>query len=354
MKIVTKYLLFKYLKYFLLILFSLELFFIGIDLLQNYSKLPQSANLQLLYVIYNTFFTLTITLPLSLVFAWIITLTILIKDNELISLHALSISPKSILKPIILISIIITFILMALQATPLAYSNEQKNKILKNTYFVNEKSNIFLKYNNYFVYFKKLYPLEKKATDIHIFKIENNTLIETIIAKKAYYQNNKWYVIDAKVTNIPSKIDWSKSKIEVLNEKFLYTLEKFEPKIINNVYKSKVQFSIIDAVRTILLLDNQNFNTNKIKAILYSQVIMPFFVLPLIVLIFIFINPSSRFFNAAKFVSLTIFLSLSTWGIIFLLQKLAFGSVLLAEVAIILPLIILFLITYYLYNRRIQ
>ncbi len=354
MKIVTKYLLFKYLKYFLLILFSLELFFIGIDLLQNYSKLPQSANLQLLYVIYNTFFTLTITLPLSLVFAWIITLTILIKDNELISLHALSISPKSILKPIILISIIITFILMALQATPLAYSNEQKNKILKNTYFVNEKSNIFLKYNNYFVYFKKLYPLEKKATDIHIFKIENNTLIETIIAKKAYYQNNKWYVIDAKVTNIPSKIDWSKSKIEVLNEKFLYTLEKFEPKIINNVYKSKVQFSIMDAIRTILLLDNQNFNTNKIKAILYSQVIMPFFVLPLIVLIFIFINPSSRFFNAAKFVSLTIFLSLSTWGIIFLLQKLAFGSVLLAEVAIILPLIILFLITYYLYNRRIQ
>ena len=68
MKIITKYLLLKYLKYFFIILISLEFFFVGIDLLQNLSDLPNSANLQLLYVMYNAFFTFTITLPLSLVF----------------------------------------------------------------------------------------------------------------------------------------------------------------------------------------------------------------------------------------------------------------------------------------------
>ncbi len=353
MNIITKYLLLKYLKYFFIILISLEFFFVGIDLLQNYSELPNSANLQLLYIMYNSFFTFTITLPLSLVFGWIVTITILVKNNELVSFYSLSISKTDILKPIVNISLIITILLISLQATPLAYSSENKNKILNNSYFVNEKSNIFLKYNDYFVYFKKLYPLEKKAEDIHIFKTKNNDVVEIIVAKKAYFQNNRWYVIDTKITNKPAIIDWNDSKLEIRDEKFLYTLEGFEPKIINNVYKGEAQFSIIDAVRTILLLEEQDFNTNKIKTILYSQVVMPFFVIPLIIIIFIFTNPSSRFFNTAAFTSITIFITLTSWGILFLLQKLAFGGILLAEIAIIIPIVILFIITYYIYSKKV-
>ncbi len=353
MNIITKYLLLKYLKYFFIILISLECFFVGIDLLQNYSELPNSANLQLLYIMYNSFFTFTITLPLSLVFGWIVTITILVKNNELVSFYSLSISKTDILKPIVNISLIITILLISLQATPLAYSSENKNKILNNSYFVNEKSNIFLKYNDYFVYFKKLYPLEKKAEDIHIFKTKNNDVVEIIVAKKAYFQNNRWYVIDTKITNKPAIIDWNDSKLEIRDEKFLYTLEGFEPKIINNVYKGEAQFSIIDAVRTILLLEEQDFNTNKIKTILYSQVVMPFFVIPLIIIIFIFTNPSSRFFNTAAFTSITIFITLTSWGILFLLQKLAFGGILLAEIAIIIPIVILFIITYYIYSKKV-
>jgi len=322
-------------------------------MLQYFSRLPNSANLQLLYIMYNTFFTLTITLPLSLIFAWVVTLTFLIKENALVSFYALGISQKKIMTPILLITTLFTFILIGLQSTPLAYAYEEKNKILQGRYFVNEQNNIFLKYNEYFVYFKKLYPIEKKAIDIHIFKTKNNDIVETIVGKKAFYQNNRWYVIDTKITKKPEKIDWNNSKLNVSYEKFLYTLEGFEPKIISNVYKGKAQYSVIDAVRTIMLLDDQEFNTNKIKAILYSQLVMPFFVLPLIVLIFIYTTPSSRFFNSALFISGMIFLSLSVWGILFLLQKLALGSIVLAEVAIILPVILFFIISYILYTKKV-
>ncbi|MEA2049746.1 MAG: LptF/LptG family permease [Campylobacterota bacterium] len=353
MNILTKYLLEKFLKYFFIILFSLEIFFVGIDFLQNLNSMPNSANLQLLYLFYNAFFTLTITLPLSLGFAWIVTITFLIKNNELVSFYSLGISHKSILIPIVSISILLTSILIGLQATPLAYSYEQKQKILKNQYFISEQSNIFLKYNEYFIYFEKLYPLEKKATNIHIFKTKNNDIVETIVGKKAYYQNNKWYVLDTKITKKPETIDWNKSKLEVTYEKFLFTLEGFEPKIINNVYKANVQFSIIDAVYTILLLDNQDFNTNKIKAILYSQLFTPFFIIPIIILVFVFSTPSSRFFNTATFISTAIFFTLFVWGVMFLLQKLALGSIVLAEIAILLPLLFLFVITYYLYTKKV-
>jgi len=199
---------------------------------------------------------------------------------------------------------------------------------------------------------KKLYPVEKKAIDIHIFKVKNNDLVEIIIAKKAYFQNNKWYTIDNKIIKKPQIINWDSSKLEVSYEKFLYTLEGFEPKIINNVYKAEVQFSIIDAVRTILLLDNQDFDTNKIKTILYGQVLMPFFIVPLIVMIFLFTSASSRFFNKAMLISLASFATLVIWGIMFLLQKLALGGIVQSEIGMLLPLVVLFGFMQYIFRKK--
>jgi lipopolysaccharide export system permease protein len=338
----------------LIILLSLEIFFIGIDFLQNMKNLPPSANLQLLYILYNGVFTLTITLPLSIVFGWIITLTFFIKNNEVVSFYSLGISKKKLIRPIIFISTILTLILIGLQTTPLAYSYEQKTKILDNKFFVSEKSNIFLKYNEYFVYFKKLYPIEKKASGIHIFKIKDNDIIETIIAKNAYYQNKKWYILDAKIIKKPEVIDWDKSKLEITYEKFLYTLEEFEPKIINNVYNARTYFSIFDAMHAIVLLENQNFNIDKIKAILYSHIFIPFFVIPIIIIIFIYSSISNRFFNTGRFVSMSIFSTLLLWGIVFLLQKLAVGGIIMPEFAILVPISLLFFISYILYHKKLS
>lgn len=354
MTILVKYILSKYLKYFLIILLSLEIFFVGIDLLQNFKKLPNSANLQILYILYTSFFSITIVLPLSLIFSWIITLTSFIKNNEMVSFYSLGVSKKMILMPVLIIMFLIITILVILQSTPLAYSYSQKNKIIDNHYFSNERVNIFLKYNNYFIYFGKLYPIQKIAQDVHIFKIKDNDIVERIIAKKAYYQQNRWYVVDANITYKPKVIDWDNSKIKTIHKDFLYTLEEFEPKIINNVYKSKPYYSTIDAIKTIILLENQNFNTNKIKVILYSQLFKPYFVIPLAILIFLFIGASSRFFNSAKFISTSILLTLIIWGIMFLLEKFSLGGIILAEVAIILPLICLIFITYYFYMKRVD
>jgi len=352
LKLVTKYLLSKYLKYFFIILFSLEIFFIGFDFLQYSDQLPQSANLQLLYILYNGFFILTITLPLSILFGWIVTLTFLIKENTLVSFYSLGVSKFDILQPILIVSIVITSILIYFQTTPLAYSNENRMKILKNKFFISEKSNILLKYNNNFVYFKKLYPLEKKAVDIRIFKIHNNKLEQIIKAQKAYYQNNKWYIIDAIIMTKPKELYWDNSKLDISYEKFLYTLEGFKPDIINNVYKSKVQYSITDAIYTILLFQKQEINTNKIKAILYSKLFVPFFVLPIIILIFLYSSISNRFFKMGQFISLGVFFVLTVWGILYLLQKIAVANMINAEIALLLPLGLL--LSYSLYKMRME
>ena len=109
MSILTKYILKKYLLNFIIVLISLELFFVGIDFLQNFKSLPASANLQLLYILYNSFFTLTLALPLSIVFGWVITLVIFIKNNEFVAFNALGSTRKDIFNPVISISIFLNF-----------------------------------------------------------------------------------------------------------------------------------------------------------------------------------------------------------------------------------------------------
>lgn len=354
MSILSKFILKKYIINFIIVLISLELFFVGIDYLQNFKNIPSSANLQLLYILYNSFFTLTLALPLSIVFGWIITLVIFIKNNEFVAFNALGATRKDIFMPVVFTSIFLLISLIMLQMTPLAYSYDQKRKILDNEYFSSTKTDIFLKYDDYYVYFKKLLPLEKKGENIHIFKVINNDVVETIIAEKAYFQNNRWYVVDVKIIEKPKDLNVDNSKLEIRYEKFLHTLDGFKPKILDNVYENKSDFSIFDAISAVVLLKEQGINTDKIRSILYNQLIVPFFVIPLILLIFAYASLNSRFFNIGKFTSLSVFGTLVIWGIFFILFKFTNGGVILPELSILLPMLFWVIISIYFYNKKIN
>ena len=352
MSILTKYILKKYLLHFIIVLISLQLFFVGMDFLQNTKSLPSSANLQLLYLMYNSFFTLTLTLPLSLVFGWILTLVIFVRNNELVAFTSLGAKRSNIYFPVVLISLFLLLVLISIQMTPMAYSYEQKKKILDGNYFTNTKSDIFLKYNDNFIYFKKLLPLQKQAEDIHIYKVKDKDIVETIIAKKAYFQNDKWYVVDAKIVKKPKELNFETSKLEVRYEKFLNTLEGFKPKILDNVYESKSNFSIIDAVSALVLLSEQDVNTDRIRAAIYYETIIPFFILPLIMLIFVFTSYNRRFFNIGSFTSFSIFGTLVIWGVFFMLHKFSNSGVMKPEFSLLIPMGIWFLASYFIYRKK--
>jgi lipopolysaccharide export system permease protein len=354
MSILTKYILRKYLINFVIVLLSLEVFFVGIDILQNFKSIPQSANLQLLYVLYMGYFTLTLTLPLSIVFGWIVTLVVFIRNNEFVAFNALGATNRKIFLPVVNISVLLLFLLIILQMTPLAYSSDQKSKILNNQYFTSTKNDIFLKYNDYYVYFRKLLPLEKRAEDIHIFKVLDKDVIETIIGEKAYFQNNRWYVVNVKIIDKPKDLSIDGSKLDVRYEKFLHTLDGFKPKILDNVYESNSNFSIFDAISAVLLLKDQGIKTDKIRSILYNQLIIPFFIIPLILLIFAYASLNSRFFNVGKFTSISIFGTLIIWGIFFMLFKFTKGGIVIPEISILLPMLIWVIISMYLYNKKIN
>ena len=167
---------------------------------------------------------------------------------------------------------------------------------------------------------------------------------------KTYMANSNtvertWYVVDAKIIRKPNRLNFEDSKLEVRHEKFLNTLEGFKPKILDNVYDEKSTFSIIDAISALNLLSKQEVNTDKIRAAIYYELVIPFFVLPLIMLIFAFVSYNRRFFNIGTFTSFSIFGTLVVWGVFFMLHKFSNNGVFSPEVSLLLPMLLWFLIS---------
>jgi len=351
MRLLNSYLTKLYLKYFFIVLISLEIFFVGIDFMQNLKSLNESANIKILYMFYNFMYALNFTLPISIILALIITAIVLIKSNELVALYSSGYSKKNILKPIFLTSLSITFLYIGLNFTEFAYAKESISSIKRGEYLKDSKTDLFLKYNNSYIYFGKLFPVEKKALDVQIFVTKDNDVERIIKAKEAKFYQNRWRVENATVIEKPKDII-PESKIVIKENQSFDILDGFKPKIIDNVYEAKASFSILDAIDAILLLQKQNISIEKIKSILLSVTVFPLFSSLMVVILFFFIPISSRFFNMLLFSSIAIFISLATWGFLFSLVKLSISGVILAEIAIVLPIALLSMVASLLYFRN--
>ena len=189
---------------------------------------------------------------------------------------------------------------------------------------------------------------------IHIFRVNNSDVVESIIGEKAYFQNNRWYVVNVKIINKPENIDVDNSKLDIKYEKFLHTLDGFKPKILDNVYESKTDFSIFDAISALVLLKEQGINTQKIRGVLYNQLVIPFFVIPILLLIYAYASLNSRFFNIGKFTSLSIFGTLIVWGFFFMLFKLTSSGSITPEISLLLPMLFWLIFSTSVYNKKIN
>ena len=351
LKIYQRYISFIYIKNFLIVFMALQFFYLGIDLMQNFRKLPDSANLQILYLLYTFLNAINFTLPLSLVIAMIISKFNLIRTNEIVAMYALGVSKNSLIKPIFFTSIVVTIFYILLNFTNFTYSKEYAKNILHHSTVMTSSNNLFLKYNNSYIFIQKLDPLKKRAYGIRIFKIEDRDLRAITKAKSADFVKEYWVLNDIEIVKKPP-IDKKDAKLSKISYNHYKTLKGFKPKIIENVYEGKSSFSIKDAYQAIRLFLSQNVNISKIKASLFAMLVFPFFAPLLNMILFYHLPISSRFFNLAIVSSAFVFASLLVWAILFMLIKMSVNGVINPEFGIIFPIFILASFASYLYLKN--
>jgi lipopolysaccharide export system permease protein len=314
---------------------------VGIDILSNYKDFPDSANLQLLYVVFKTLDAVNYSVPLSIVFAMIVTKFGMIKSNELVTLYAIGITKKSVVKPLFFSALTISFIYISLNFTSFAYAYEYSRNLLKYSTISTNSTGLFLKNNNEYIYFKKLDPIKKQATGIKIFSVKDNNLKQIISAKTGYFYEDSWVLKDVTIKIKPKVKSISDKGLTLVKQDKYVTLKDFRPKIIENVHKGEYNMSIIDTIDALSFFASQDINLDRVKTLFYSHLLFPLFAPLLVIILFYRLPISSRFFNVAFLSFVFIFITLSTWGLLFILTKLSSTSVIFPELGVILPITLL-------------
>jgi len=341
-----------YLRYLIIILGALEIFYVGMDFLANASKLPDSANLQSLYAMYTAGTALRITLPVSLIFAMIATKIHMIRANEMVIVYALGVSKATALRPFVVISFMLTLIYIIAMATPFAYFEHKALSIKKNRYFVSVTNDVFVKYNESYLYIKELFPLQKSALGLRIFETHDGELTRVVLAKSAIFKEDRWTLLDVTIRTLPEVKGLQKEGLINEHVDSLVTLRGFKPEILESVHEGGSRYSLLDAVRTLWLFKDQEINMDKVLAVLVSTIAVPLFAPIFMIVIFFTVPISSRFFNIALFSSFAIFATLLVWGFLFAMSMLAQNGTVNVWFGVVLPLLFLALFSLYTYRKN--
>lgn len=332
---------FLYLRYFFIVLIALGSFMVGFDLMENAADLPASANLVLIYIMYKLFYAIDMMLPISLVLAMIASLVELVRSNAMVAYYAIGYSKKRLLAPFLVVATFILAIYIALHATSFARANEYADNLRDSSQLIRPTSNLFFTHEGNYIYFGNLYPLTRKAEDIRIFTFTEGNFTEALSAKEAYYHDGFWVISKAHLVHPPKSFGLNGGGIEIENRDNLKVLPDFRPKILDQVYEGKVNFTIGDGLDALQLLKNQNVDVGKIRSALYRIFFSPWFAPIVMVILFSYTPVSSRFLNLSLFSFGAILMTLMIWGILFMMGELAANKTIAPEVGIIAPIVFL-------------
>lgn len=334
-----------YLRYFFIILIALSGFMLGFDLLSNGETLPKSANLLIIYGVYKWLYAVDMMTPISLIFGFIATIVELIRSNALTSFYALGYSRLKVLSPILTVVVTLLVGYIGVHATSFARANEYADNLRQSSEFLTPTNNLFFTHEGNYLYFGTLNPLSQEAHDIRLFTFEKGKLKETLSADNAYYANHYWNIQHAHIITPPPTMDLKGGGITIRNVQNVKVLKDFRPKILDQIYEGKVNYTIMDALDALHLLKSQNVDLSKVKSSLYRNFITPWFALVMIILIYGYVPVGSRFANLSLYSFGAILITLLVWGVLFAAGELANNNALSPEVGIVAPILFLTLLS---------
>jgi lipopolysaccharide export system permease protein len=339
-----KYVALHYLKNMLIIMMGLSGLFAGLDFLMNASSLP-SFNVKVLYVFFKWQEALSLLFPLAIVFGGVWTKISFIKQNSISAMYSLGVTRKELFKPFFVVGLFTYLVFLGLNFTSFATAKDSAKQLFLNSYDVSKTEDLFFKYNDSFVYIGTLIPEKYKIENLTIFKMKDNEVIETFTSKEAWYNIHEWVASNALKKTIIIDADGNQRlKIEKLV--LLRTLEEYHPKILKSIYDGK-SLTLYENIMAIKLLNKQGLEVHSLRAEIYGKVFMPLFSIALLMILLFNFPFHARYMNIAMTTTKAIGGTLFVWGILFALLGIGKNGALNPEVAIILPIVFLWIYALY-------
>ena len=338
-----RYVAYHYLKNMFIILLGLTGLFTGLDFLMNASSLD-SFNIKVLYAFSKWQESLNLLYPLVIILAAIWTKMAFIKQNKVASFYALGLTRKDFFRPFFIVGMLVYILFFGLNFGSFATANDTAYMLKKNQYAMSKTEDLFFKYNNSFVYIGTLLPAEHKLENLTIFKMKNNKVFETLTAKEARFNVNEWVAWN--IIKKSKTFHDNREYLKVEHLDFLHTLKGYEPKILKSIYDGQ-ELTLYESIMAKLLLEKQGLSTEALRADIYSKTITPLFSIALLMILIFRFPFYSRYMNMASSTTQALGGTLFVWGILFALQGVGANGTISPEVAIILPVVLLWVYALY-------
>ena len=314
----------EYFKNFLIVAVGLTLAAALIDFIQRIDSI-EGVNRALLYFYYVFCDFFSFIYPIALVFGAIITFSNLVWKNHLVAFASFGYSKSHLIKPFLTVFLLIYLTIFTLNFTNFAYSGDSARAILDKRELFKSLKNIFFKYNNNFVFAKKMDVVNKELKDVTLYIVRNNRLVEILHFEKAKFKNKKWiaYNIEKKVLKYKNKTPQG-YKIYKINKEEI--LQGYYPRVVRLLYEGK-RMSIDDGLKALKLLKKQGIDSSKVKSALYTKILMPLFAPFLIIIIFALLPMHKRYISRAKFLALSMGATLIVWTILYSANMLGVNGV---------------------------
>ncbi|PID78257.1 MAG: hypothetical protein CSA18_02415 [Deltaproteobacteria bacterium] len=281
MTLLTKYLLNKFLKIFILIEFVMIFIFLSVDYLNNLDRFIE-AGLKtsdgIFFVIFKIPFVIVHLTPVSIVISLVVMFGLMHKNKEITALCSSGISLVKIYTPVIVLSLALSLMVFFISDFLMPSASAKLNyinlvKIRKRKILTRKRNNIWLKEHDkiiYIDYFDSNKNLLRKITINGIDK--KNNIIKRTIADSASYKNGKWILKDVYLSenldkDYGQKIDF----MDTLPERF-----SFSPVELKESVKTTEEMSFIELARHVAQLGEKGYNIEKPLVDLYAKIAFPF------------------------------------------------------------------------------
>ena len=323
-----------------MMLLAITLVITLIDYLQHADAIASTGNQTILYLVYTWEFRLSQFYPLAIVFAAVTQYMFFVRANTWVSLRAFGYTGKQLFVPFFLPGLSLYLLLLFLQTGTFSYAREKAWTILHHTQSIRIVDDLFFKYNDTFVYVKKLDPIQKTLEDVTVFSLKKHRVVSTVTLGHALFDGEQWVAKYAKET----KKQYSKQgTLQGFQTKFLgrYAfLKGYKPKVMELLYEGD-SLSLKDALNTYRVLKKQGLDTSKIKASFYNKALLPLFSLAMVALLFFKGSYFARYMNQELVWTLSLGGTLVLWGLLYALYSLSVGGAVSPDIAVLLPITLL-------------
>jgi len=281
MRLLHRYILKETIKSFMLVLAAIGIIFFLIDFIERIDNfmetdLPFSRFIE--YMLLKVPFILSQILPICVLLAVLITLGLMIKNNEIMIIKGSGISIYFLLQPVILFGVASTAIMFMLSELVIPLTADKANYIwykeIKNQKgHTSREKNIWIRGDGLIANIAFFHPGNQTAHGITLYFFDENfKLSRRLDARNAYYKNDQW-VFEKSVYQLLE--DTGETKKVTYPDQLAISLA-FKPSDLVRVSKKSEEMSYSELKAYIQKIRQEGYDATIYQVDLYVKTAFPF------------------------------------------------------------------------------